>query len=265
MICTLWSAIQSTARTWYSHAEGESTYSGHQAWYANIAAGKIVFPSYYGDLTGIAPPGAQLIIDDSVQSTVLIHEVASIIYSGSGETEITLVDSTYDPQTGLYVGLVGNPFVTYGDSTIGIVSHAEGRNTITLGSYSHAEGNSTTAHGYYQTVVGQYNAPVQVSSSFVIGNGVDSNTPSNLLVAYGNEVQITGSLTVSGSSTFRNIGLAEFTGSVIAQAVTGSFTGSFVGDGSGLTGVGATEYIRRSDYTSSLDPNVNIFMQGMPR
>jgi hypothetical protein len=83
-----------------------------------------------------------------------------------------------------------------------------------------------------------------------------------LLVAYGNDVQITGSLTVSGSSTFRNIGLAVFTGSVIAQAVTGSFTGSFVGDGSGLTGVGATEYIRRSDYTSSLDPNVNYLYTG---
>jgi len=177
----------------YSHAEGQSTYAGHQAWYANVAAGKIVFPSYYGDLTSIAPPGSQLLVEDGVQSTVLIHEVASIIYSGSGETEITLVDSTYDPQVGLYVGLVGNPFLTYGDYTIGSVSHAEGQSTTTLGNYSHAEGLGTTAHGYYQTVVGQYNAPVQVSSSFVIGNG-DSGTPSNLLVAYGNTVQVTGSI-----------------------------------------------------------------------
>jgi hypothetical protein len=245
----------------YSHAEGSGT-AGYKAYTTvNIAAGVITFPAYYGNLTAIFAPTTIIYVEDQNQSTILIHEVSSSLFNGT-ETEVTLVDSAYDPQSGYLVGIVGNAQPTYADASIGGTSHAEGRDTITLGSYSHAEGNRTTTHGYYQTVVGQYNAPVQVSSSFVIGNGVDGSTPSNLLVAYGNEVQITGSLTVSGSSTFQNIGLAQFTGSVIAQAVTGSFTGSFVGDGSGLTGVGATEYIRRSDYTSSLDPNVNYLYAG---
>jgi len=49
---------------------------------------------------------------------------------------------------------------------------------------------------------------------------------------------VTGSLTVSGSSTFTNIGPAIFSGSVnTTNGVTGSFTGSFIGDGSNLTGI----------------------------
>lgn len=44
--------------------------------------------------------------------------------------------------------------------------------------------------------------------------------------------------------------------------VTAGVTGSFSGDGSGLTGVGAPESIRRSDYTSSLDININYLYCG---
>lgn len=47
----------------------------------------------------------------------------------------------------------------------------------------------------------------------------------------GNQI-ITGSLTVSGSSTFRNIGPAIFSGSVSSNS---GFTGSFSGNGSNLT------------------------------
>ena len=44
--------------------------------------------------------------------------------------------------------------------------------------------------------------------------------------------------------------------------VTAGITGSFSGNGSGLTGVGAPESIRRSDYTSSLDININYLYCG---
>jgi len=60
--------------------------------------------------------------------------------------------------------------------------------------------------GWYQSVVGQGNIPLSSTSSFIVGNGsYDVNndiwTRSNLLVAEGNTVQISGSLQVSGSLT----------------------------------------------------------------
>jgi hypothetical protein len=182
----------------YSHAEGSGT-AGYKAYTTvNIAAGVITFPAYYGDLTAIFAPTTIIYVEDQNQSTILIHEVASSLFNGN-ETEVTLVDSAYDPQSGNLVGIVGNTQPPYADTYIGGASHAEGRATTTLGGYSHASGLSTIAHGFHQNVTGRYNAPVQVSSSFVIGNGLDDATRSNLLVAYGNAVQVSGSLEISGS------------------------------------------------------------------
>jgi hypothetical protein len=182
----------------YSHAEG-SAIAGYKAYTTvDIAAGVIIFSAYYGDLTAIFAPTTIIYVEDQNQATILIHEVASSLFNGN-ETEVTLVDTTYDPQTGLLIGLQGQAQPPYADTHIGGASHAEGRATTTLGGYSHASGLSTIAHGFHQNVTGRYNAPVQVSSSFVIGNGLDNATRSNLLVAYGNAVQVSGSLGISGS------------------------------------------------------------------
>lgn len=57
-------------------------------------------------------------------------------------------------------------------------------------------------------------------------------------------VIVTGSLIVSGSSTFTNIGPAIFSGSVNGNGgFSGSFSGSFQGDGSGLTNVSASSIV----------------------
>ena len=81
---------------------------------------------------------------------------------------------------------------------------------------------------------------------------------------------ITASQAVTASFAL-NSGVVFETGSLLTTAsfnnftasyTTGSFTGSFTGNGAGLTGVSATEYIRRSDYTSSLNPNVNYLYAG---
>jgi hypothetical protein len=112
----------------------------------------------------------------------------------------------------------------------GSYSHAEGAGTQTIGVYSHAEGLGTIALGKYQSVTGQYNQTSSYQSAFIIGNGTSYYERTNLLYASGSEVQITGSLTVSGSSTFTNIGPAVFSGSVIStQGFTGSFSGSVFG------------------------------------
>ena len=63
----------------------------------------------------------------------------------------------------------------------------------------------------------------------IVGNGTSGGARSNLIFASGSQVQITGSLIVSGSGTFTNIGPAVFSGSV---ASTAGFTGSLQGTAS---------------------------------
>jgi hypothetical protein len=148
-------------------------------------------------------------------------------------------------------------------------SHAEGLLTVTSGEYSHAEGVGTITAARYQHAQGQYNISSLVNSAFIIGNGSDPNNRSNLVFAADNTFQITGSLNVSGSITGSLFGTASFatsasravtssfaisaswapsqtinTSSLVTTSsfnaftssyTTGSFTGSFRGDGSGLT------------------------------
>jgi hypothetical protein len=95
-----------------------------------------------------------------------------------------------------------------GDFTqaIGDYSHAEGQETIASGAYSHAEGYQTIALGQRQHVTGQYNFVSPVQSAFIVGNGIDDgDNRSNLIHAAGNEVQITGSLNVTGSVIIDNV------------------------------------------------------------
>lgn len=85
--------------------------------------------------------------------------------------------------------------------TLGNYSHAEGFQTVASGSYSHAEGWGTSASGSYQHVQGTFNVPSTTQGAFIIGNGVSDFNRSNLLIAASNQVQITGSLSVTGGIT----------------------------------------------------------------
>ena len=86
----------------------------------------------------------------------------------------------------------------------GTGSHAEGYGTIAQGNWSHAEGFGTYTQGNYQTAVGSYNVLSSSPSAFIIGNGTGSLSRSNLLFASGSQVQISGSLNMSGSVTINN-------------------------------------------------------------
>jgi hypothetical protein len=116
-----------------------------------------------------------------------------------------------------------------------------------------------------------FNRTSSVEGAFILGNGTSDANRSNLIFAAGNTVQITGSLDVSGSitgslqgtasyattasfalnggggATFPYTGSAIITGSlVVTGSITattgfsGSFSGSFFGNGAGLTGITAT-------------------------
>ena len=93
-----------------------------------------------------------------------------------------------------------------GSNTIarGNGSHAEGYETLAIGLSSHAEGYGTIAEGDFQHTTGQFNISSSAQSAFIIGNGTDDGNRSNLLFAAGSQVQITGSLNVSGSITSTN-------------------------------------------------------------
>jgi len=131
-----------------------------------------------------------------------------------------------------------------GDNTqaVGDYSHAEGSGTQAVGDYSHAEGLGTIASGSYQHVTGQYNVPISDPSSFVVGNGADVSNRSNLLVAHGNTVQVTGSTEITGS-----LGV---TGSFSVQtAIEFSGTSRHIYDTSGFLSIDALS--RTANYQSA--------------
>jgi hypothetical protein len=101
----------------------------------------------------------------------------------------------------------------HGTTSVGLVSHAEGGNTIATGYGSHAEGNLSVAtgdyshaqglfniaNGPYQNVVGQYNRTLPNASAFIVGNGVSDASRSNLIEAYGNSINLNGTVLVNGN------------------------------------------------------------------
>ena len=92
---------------------------------------------------------------------------------------------------------------TEGNSTVtrGQYSHAEGSGSIALGNASHAEGLYTIASGSAQHVQGKFNLHNNTSSLMVIGDGTDNASRHDLLRAEVGQIQITGSLNVTGSIT----------------------------------------------------------------
>jgi len=71
-------------------------------------------------------------------------------------------------------------------------SHATGFRTITYGDYSYTGGAWSIASGESQTVVGYWNKPISTYGAFIIGNGAGLTNESNLLVAAGDLVEISG-------------------------------------------------------------------------
>ncbi len=145
------------------------------------------------------------------------YTYASGLYSHT-EGENTLTIGNYSHAEGSGTIASGSFSHAEGDTSIalGDYSHAEGESTVAYGPVSHAEGLHTIASGSGQLAAGKYNTHNNLDSLVVIGNGVDDANRSDL------------ALFNSQSITFN-------------QPVTGSiFTGSFVGDGSGLTGISAS-------------------------
>jgi hypothetical protein len=136
-------------------------------------------------------------------------------------------------------------------------------------------------------------ASYALSSSYALSASYAVSASNSLTASYLNPLQqdvfltgslfVTGSVTISGSSTFTNIGPAVFSGSISqtantaslsyvtasvvkATSFTGSFSGSFFGDGSGITNISASSVIgldlNRIDtgsVSASVNPNNDVF------
>lgn len=146
---------------------------------------------------------------------------------------ITQLNSNYSHAEGIETITIGNGAHSEGLRTraIGDYSHTEGRHTTSSGYASHVEGENNISVDEFQHIQGKFNIPLSGSGAFIIGNGNDIGSRSNLLYASGSQLEITGSLKVTGS-------------------ITSSY---FLGDGSGLTNIEQNI----SSFTSNIIFNLN--------
>lgn len=191
----------------YSHAEGASTEAignySHAEGDRSISSGP--YSHAEGDQTTASQTGSHSEGSHTEATGVGSHAegsyaIASGNYShaeGSGATSL----GTYSHAEGDATQAIGTGSHAEGFSTeaSGDNSHAEGNNTIASGSRSHAEGLYTIALGAHQHVQGRYNQTSSADSAFIIGNGVNSGTRSNLVFASGSSFQVTGSVNVAGT------------------------------------------------------------------
>ena len=216
-----------------SHTEGLQTKTGQYGYYSpNISSGIIILPTIYGDVTSQFAAGGYVLLDDydyEDNYTISRFEIASSVFAAS-VTKVFLVDTTvatpeaiigvYDSFQPTNADKVLGGYASHaeGESSvaIGIDSHAEGVSTQAIGKGSHAEGTRTLALGDFQHVQGQYNIASSEQSAFIVGNGTSNASRSNLIFAAGNSVQVTGSLSVSGSVLVNNVDIQS---TIVAMAI----------------------------------------------
>jgi hypothetical protein len=252
--------IDNVDATGNNHVEGVSNYTGLIGYNYTVVSSGVLSFTVLSDIT--SEIGDYIILDDSMDTK--IYKVSSSTYNVGVSDYIEIILEGLPSISSGKVGSLTTRQLTGGTEIIGYYNaiHAEGSNTTATGYGAHSSGNSTVAAGrytytggnytfandYYQTVIGQFNKLTNGQGAFIIGNGISNTNRSNLLYASGSIVQITGSLTVSGSSTFINIGPAIFSGSIIS---TGGFTGSFSGSIVGYVANSATSSFVLNSQTSS--------------
>jgi hypothetical protein len=172
---------------YYSHSEGLLTQSigfySHSEGNTAISLGEYSHSEgYYTQSTGFSSHAEGRY---TVSSGYYSHaEGSSTISSGQSSH----AEGSGTTSVGNYSHAEG-----YGAQSIGDNSHAEGFGTLSIGNSSHAEGRGTIASGSYQHVSGQFNESGNTTSgAFIIGNGINNSSRSNLLFAAGNEVNISG-------------------------------------------------------------------------
>jgi len=135
-----------------------------------------------------------------------------------------------------------------GSFGVGTGSYAIGTGSVVLG-------RNLLAFGNHQTVVGAFNQTSSANSSFIIGNGTSTGSKSNLLFASASQVQITGSLIISGTAALSGDVSFTTSGSGVIQTVT-EFTPT------GTASYGSTLDNVSTSTTTYLQYGINIVATG---
>jgi hypothetical protein len=186
--------VLTVASASYSHAEGASTISSgpysHAEGRAATSFGEYSHAEGYGTVAfgsySHAEGGGT--ISSGSYSHAEGFTTTAIGYSSHAEGERTLSSGSYSHAEG------------YSTQANGTGSHAEGYLTIAIGDYSHTEGLGTITSGSYQHVQGQYNQTKTTQSAFIVGNGTNGSSRSNLIFAAGSEVHLLGNVGIGTSS-----------------------------------------------------------------
>jgi hypothetical protein len=159
-----------------------------------------------------AVTGSLIVTEDLIVSGSIIGNISgSVLVTTNDGVQITgsLIVSGSETFTNIgpmKTGAIGNvslqSSMAQGLNTTAVApfSHAEGIGVIAQGAYSHAEGFGTITSASFQHAQGIYNIASPVTGAFIVGNG-DISARSNLIFAAGNQVEITGSLVVTGGIT----------------------------------------------------------------
>lgn len=202
------------ARAEHSHTEGYLTETkgqySHAEGYFTLASGS--YSHAEGYLTVASGSNSHAEGEDTDANAVGSHTEGYLTKTNGAyshaEGESTNAIGRASHTEGYLTTASGQYSHAEGESTqaIGYASHTIGVQTKTIGTGSFAAGLGTVASGSYQNVIGKYNISSSAeTASFIIGNGFSDTNRSNLLFAFGSQVQITGSLLVSGSIAATNI------------------------------------------------------------
>ncbi len=220
--------LNTTANGNYSHTEGYLTFTtydqSHAEGYRTTTIG--VTSHAEGDRTTAAG-------NNSHAEGVLSIATGNGAHSEGGASNIVLFG-------GIAVGAGSHAEGSTAVSN-GVASHAEGESSVANGTYSHAEGSNTTANGIsshtqglhtiangnYQDVVGQFNKPFNSSSAFIVGNGTSNASRSNLIEAFGNTINLNGTVLVNGSPIGGSTVSASYA-TTASYAITSSYVSGAV-------------------------------------
>ena len=238
----------------YNHT-GNTIQTGSISVNGNVIASSFTGSLDYTNLNnipnGIVSSSSQVSFDGIVDKPTLVSGSSQIDLTGTTNYESgikarlnaeTVVSSSQQIKTLLPNGTVSGSSQVSFDGIVDKPTLVSGSSQIEYSDVRNIPNGIVSS----STQINQYNIFATTGSNGFVGN-------QNI----NGDVIVTGSLIVSGSNTFRNIGRAEFTGSVsvdgdmtVTQSITASFfTGSFVGDGSSLSGVSAGDV----DFTNILN------------
>jgi hypothetical protein len=188
-----------------SHAEGY--YSIASGSYSHAEGGSVIEETNGGTAIGEGSHAEGLgTISKGNGSHTEGWRSTSLGIASHAEGYLSTTSGSYSHAEGYQTVSYGNSSHAEGYRTVasGAYSHAEGANTIALGDYSHAAGNNTIASGSYQNVVGQYNKHNNTTSLFTIGNGASDVSRNDIVNVTTTTVQVTGSLSITGSAYINN-------------------------------------------------------------